>query len=47
MDPVADQIAELIEPSLAAMGFDLVRVQLSGSKTPRCRSWPSGRATAA
>jgi ribosome maturation factor RimP len=32
MNPLAEQISDLIGPSLAAMGYDLVRVQLSGSK---------------
>ena len=32
MNLAAEQIAELIRPSLEAMGFDLVRVQLTGSQ---------------
>ena len=35
MTPLAEQINDLIGPSLEAMGYDLVRVQLSGSKRQR------------
>ena len=31
---LADRIAKLITPAIEAMGFDLVRVQVSGSQRP-------------
>lgn len=34
MTAVAERVAELVEPTLASMGYDLVRVQLSGSRSP-------------
>ncbi len=34
-NPLADRIAALIEPSLTAMGFDLVRVQIDGKRQAR------------
>ena len=35
MSPLADRIAALIEPSLKAMGYDLVRVQVDGKRQAR------------
>lgn len=35
MNALADRIAALIEPSLAAMGYDLVRVQIDGKRQLR------------
>jgi ribosome maturation factor RimP len=35
MNPLADRIAALIEPSLKAMGYDLVRVQVDGKRQAR------------
>jgi ribosome maturation factor RimP len=35
MNPLADRIAALVEPSLKAMGYDLVRVLVDGRKQTR------------
>jgi ribosome maturation factor RimP len=35
MSPLADRIAALIEPSLKALGYDLVRVQVDGKRQVR------------
>lgn len=35
MNSIQDRIADLIEPSLSAMGYGLVRVQLSGGRRQR------------
>jgi ribosome maturation factor RimP len=35
MNALADRIAALIEPSLTAMGYDLVRVQIDGKRQAR------------
>lgn len=34
MTAAAERVAELVEPTLATMGYDLVRVQLSGGRSP-------------
>ena len=34
MTALAERIAELIEPTLESMGYDLVRVRLSGGRSP-------------
>ena len=35
MNPLADRIAALIEPSLTAVGYELVRVQVDGKRQAR------------
>lgn len=35
MNPLADRLVALIEPTAAAMGFDLVRVQVDGKRAAR------------
>ena len=41
---VAARVAAIVEPVIEDLGFNLVRVRVTGRRTAaRCRSWPSGR----